>query len=324
MKVLVRADGGGAVGWGHLGRCAALADVLDACGVDVQWACRASDAVTRLVGRPPDVPLPGPPTMDRLPAEEADALATVAADADWLVIDHYGADVPYLEAIRRHTNARILLVDDHQHREGADLRLAPTQSPAPNTLTGAHFQLVHRCFSRAPQGLAREGWLIALGGADPRDDMARCLGAIGDLAPLTVLASDRIAARQDLDTLLATRKGPCTRIAWLEPEDLAVTLATSTAALVSASTLVWEAMATRTPVVALQTADNQCGVVDTLRSVGTPVFTDALAAAEALRLGLAALAPPDARLDGKGAWRVAKAMGVDADWSHELTSESDS
>lgn len=322
MKVVVRADGGGALGWGHLGRCAALAEVLLTCHVDVQWACRPSDAVARLIGRGPDLTLDGPPSMDTLPLEEAEIVAAFAEDADWIIIDHYGAETAYLQALRRRSRARILLVEDHQHRQGADLRLAPMQSPAPHTLTSAAYQPVRPCFSSAPQASARAGWVLALGGVDPRDDVAPCLRALGDLAPLTILASDAIAERQGLDTLLATRQGQCTRIPWLDPVDLAATFAASAGALVSASTLVWEAMATRTPVVALQTADNQRGVVEALRAVNVPVFTGAEDAGEALRLGLAALAPPGARLDGLGAWRVARAMGVEASWPEDLNWES--
>jgi UDP-2,4-diacetamido-2,4,6-trideoxy-beta-L-altropyranose hydrolase len=324
VKVVVRADGGGAVGWGHLGRCAALAEVLRACDVNVLWACRASEAVARLVGHAPDLTLIGAPTMAALPLEEAEALATFAEDADWIIVDHYGAETAYLETLRLGSRARILLVEDHQHRQGADLRLAPMQEPAPDTLTHATYQPVRLCFSSVPRDSAREGWLVALGGADPRDDMVQCIEALGDLAPLTILASDAIAERQGLDALLATRSGQCTRIPWLDPVELAATLATSTGALVSASTLVWEAMATHTPVVALQTADNQRGVVKALRAANIPVFTDATDAGEAMRLGLAALAPPAARLDGRGAWRVARAMGVEANGPLDLDSERDS
>ncbi|MDP6943884.1 MAG: hypothetical protein QF464_07000 [Myxococcota bacterium] len=313
MRVVFRADGGGRVGWGHLGRCAALAQVLTETGVEVAWACRAEPAVARLTGSPPALVLKGAPSMDTLPRAEAEAVGAFAKDADWVVVDHYGADDAYLAALRGETGARVMVFDDHQVRTQADLRLAPMQPEQPHTLAGAAYQPVRPCFYRVPSAPQREGWLLALGGADPHDDTSTCVRALDGGQPLCVVASDALATRQALDEAIAARRVDARRHAWLAPKALAECLAGCEAALVSASTLCWEALATGTPIVALQTANNQAGVVETLRQAGVPVFTDAGEASNALRLGLAARATSDARLDGLGAWRVAQAMGVQVD-----------
>ena len=307
MKVVIRADGGGSVGWGHLSRCAALAEVLSEAGVEVDWACRAEPSVQTLTGTTPALTLSGPPTLGALPASEAQVVSAFAADADWIIVDHYGADTAYLKGLRSQSSARVLLFEDHQVRGGADLRLAPTQESSPDTLTGAGFQVVRPCFSRTRTQTERRGWLLALGGADPRDDTAACVTELQSGPPLTVLASHTIAARQNLDQLL---RPPTQRVAWMPPEALAEAFATCESALVSASTLSWEALATGTPIVALQTADNQVGVARTLRDAGIPVFTSAKMATQALGDGLACLAQSDVQLDGRGAWRVARALGL--------------
>ena len=125
MKVVFRADGGGEVGWGHLGRSSALATVLSECGVVVTWACRPDKAVLRLVGRDPDLCLEGTPSFSPLPLTDAVALAAFAQGHDWIIIDHYGADAAYLAHLRRHCEAQLMVFDDHQSRHGVDLRLAP-------------------------------------------------------------------------------------------------------------------------------------------------------------------------------------------------------
>ena len=323
MRVVIRADGGGDVGWGHLGRSVALAEVLTACDVQVDWACRSDDAVIRLVGRSADLCLSGRPSFETLPRSEALALAAFAEGAEWLLVDHYGAGEAYLATLRQHCSAKLMVFDDHQKREGVDLRLAPMQDAAERTLAGASYQPVRACFSRALRSDAPQGWLLCLGGADPRDDTKRCIEALlRHKEALCVLASDAIAERQGLDALLAKSEGRAKRIAWLHAEELATTLASCHAALVSASTLSWEAMAARTPIVALKCADNQAGVARTLKAAAIPTFEDALEAAEGFAQGLARLPLAEARLDGLGAWRVAHAMGVKATWPNGLDLES--
>ena len=110
MKVVIRADGGGSVGWGHLSRCAALAEVLSEAGVEVDWACRAEPSVQTLTGTTPALTLSGPPTLGALPASEAHVVSAFAADADWIIVDHYGADTAYLKGLRSQISARVLLI----------------------------------------------------------------------------------------------------------------------------------------------------------------------------------------------------------------------
>jgi UDP-2,4-diacetamido-2,4,6-trideoxy-beta-L-altropyranose hydrolase len=307
VRIVIRADGGGSVGWGHLSRCAALAEVLFEGGVQVSWACRAASAVAQVTGAEPALTLPGSPTADALPSEEAAAVSAFASNADWILVDHYGADATYLETLRAESDARVLLFDDHLVRPGADLRLAPTQEASPDTLAGAAYQVIRPCFTRAQPEPQRRGWLLALGGADPGDHTSTCARELQSGPPLTVLASDAIAERQGLEEFLTP---PSRYVAWMAPEALARALASCEAALVSASTLSWEALATRTPIVALHTADNQVGVAATLREAGVPVFTNASEAARALNSGRACLPRSDSQIDGLGAWRVARALGV--------------
>ena len=276
MRVVIRADGGGDVGWGHLGRSVALAEVLTACDVQVDWACRSDDAVIRLVGRSADLSLSGRPSFETLPRSEALALAAFAEGAEWLLVDHYGAGEAYLATLRQHCSAKLMVFDDHQKREGVDLRLAPMQDAAERTLAGASYQPVRACFSSALRSDAPQGWLLCLGGADPRDDTKRCIEALPrHKEALCVLASDAIAERQGLDALLAKqgpsqadRPAPCRRAG----HDLSVVPGSLGE---REHTLVGSDGGTH-PDRRLKCADNQAGVARTLKAAAIPTFEDAL------------------------------------------------
>ena len=162
MRVLFRVDGGPAIGWGHVSRCVALAAALDQRGAEVLWSCRVEPGLSGLMDRPPEVPLPGQASFERLPLSEIEPIASAVGALDWVVVDHYGAQRDYVDALRAATGARVLLMDDHQVRHGADLRLAPMQPPADDALTGPEVLLMRDCFdpTRCPPTAGRSGLLI--------------------------------------------------------------------------------------------------------------------------------------------------------------------
>jgi len=309
----LRVDGGSAIGWGHLSRCAALASALEARDVTVSWACRAQEGLVNFTRREPEIALPGLPSFDALPMSEVDRLASEEPRFDWIVVDHYGASSAYVDALRARTGARVLLMDDHQVRAGADLRLAPMQGEALDTLSGPEYLLMRGCFDPVlcPPAPERSGVLICFGGADLAGDTRGALLALRGSTKLpetvTVIASDVLAERQGLDALIEELGPRVERLSWVDGPELAGRFARGASALVSSSVLAFEALAMGAPVVAIERVDNQRYHAATLRRLGVPLVQEI---GEAVRLVLNqhAVGLPLGQIDAGGADRVVTRM----------------
>lgn len=313
MRVLFRADGGPSIGWGHLSRCAALAAALAARGAAVTWACREAPGLVNFTSRAPEISMPGAPSFDDLPLSEVGRMVESGHRFNWIIVDHYGAQSEYLRELRLRTGARVLLMDDHQVRGGADLRLAPVQGPAPETLSGPEFLLMRDCFDpvRFPPSSARRGLLICFGGADHAKDTRGALEALASASdrptPITVVASDTLAERQDLDGLIRELGSDVQRLAWIGGEEMAERFSATGSALVSSSVLAFEALAMGAPVVAIEGVDNQRNHAATLRRLGVHSVQEIEEAVDLL-LGHGAVALPLGQIDALGAGRVAAHM----------------
>ena len=313
MRVLFRVDGGSSIGWGHVSRCAALAAALEARAATVTWACREEPGLVNLTGRAPDVLIPGEASFDDLPLSEVARIVERGVRFDWIVVDHYGAQTDYLKELRVQTGARVLLMDDHEVRGGADLRLAPMQPPAPDTLSGPEFLLMRACFDpvRFPPAATREGLLICFGGADHAKDTRGALEALASASmrpvPITVIASDIVAERQDLDGLIRELGSDVQRLSWIDGEEMAERFSATASALVSSSVLAFEALTMGAAVVAIERVDNQRNHAATLRRLGVHSVQE-IEEAVGLVLSQEAVALPLAQIDALGAGRVAAHM----------------
>ena len=313
MRVLFRVDGGPAIGWGHVSRCVALAADLVGRGAQVIWACRAEPGLSGLMDRPPEVSLPGQASFEPLPVSEIEPIVSAVGAIDWVVVDHYGAQQDYLDALRVGTGAKILLMDDHQIRPGADLRLAPMQPSARDALTGPEYLLMRDCFdpARSPQSMDRSGLLICFGGADHAHHTRSALEALvacgGRPTPITVIASDVLAERQGLDALIQTLGPDVERLAWIDGSEMASRFGVVACALVSSSVLAFEALAMGAHVVSVESVDNQRYHAQTLRRLGVPSVQES---DEAVRLAVGgrAVSLPEGQIDAQGAGRVALRM----------------
>ncbi len=307
MRAVIRCDAGRELGLGHAMRCRTLASSLKASGWQVDWACRASAELLQVLGRHPDLSLPGEPSFAPLPSSEAELLGNFARGADWVVVDHYGADTAWLTRLREAgRGAQILLLDDHQTRDGADLRLAPMQPHSPHTLSGLEYLMLRApfCGMRNHPAQPRSGFVICIGGTDPqhltRAAVEQLITLGGQLPELTVLSGDTL-----LDSLLTRWPVPARRHTWLDADPLARLLAQTQAALVATSGVAFEALAMGTPIVGLQWADNQTQHAQRLLEAGIPVTPNVQMSATLLHRGCAVAA----RLsDGGGVKRVVQAM----------------
>ncbi|GAA6189545.1 UDP-2,4-diacetamido-2,4,6-trideoxy-beta-L-altropyranose hydrolase [Litorivita sp. NS0012-18] len=222
MRLLIRADGDGRIGGGHIMRCLSLADAARAAGHEVtflmidagggmaDWVRAAEHGLILM----PTQSMPAQSAADagggggaagpdgyadwlRQPWQqdaERSALEALRVQADWVILDHYGIDRRWVAALRaRVPEVRLMAFDDLDDRAlGADLLLdqtrlgaAPRRHRALARLSGPHFALLRPEFAAArPAALARRG-----------GEIGRILIAPGmmDAAGLAPLALDAVA-----------------------------------------------------------------------------------------------------------------------------------
>jgi spore coat polysaccharide biosynthesis predicted glycosyltransferase SpsG len=254
LRVAVfRLEFGGATGWGHLARCAALAAELKRRGwTCVLWSDGALERVPADLRKPFDtVRRAGPTWFNDAPR------------AGWLVIDHYGVDDATLHRLRG--SSQLLVIDDEAKRrlDAADLilntRLGLAVSPyasGPRTLLGERFALL-RPGLLAPSAIEADlpagvqPVLVMLGGTDPRGLTSVALDALADVdargfAPVVIGATAQLS-RFSASIPLAAIDAP-TLAAWARVCRFAISAAGGT---------LYELALLRLPFVAIVAAENQ-------------------------------------------------------------------
>lgn len=111
--LVVRADGGGSIGAGHISRCASVAEEFRARGGEVVFAVSNDTSAVQVIRRGfRSVTLSG----DRLELSVKDgaALARLAVRerASSILVDSYAADYGFYESLRDLSDARIAAIDD--------------------------------------------------------------------------------------------------------------------------------------------------------------------------------------------------------------------
>ena len=273
--------------------------------------------------------------------DAADTLkALEGSPVDWLVTDHYGLDARWHRALRPQAG-RILAIDDLADREqAADLLLdqnlgraaADYDGLVPATcqrLIGLQFALLREEFSRwRPTSLQRQRHrlqhlMISLGGVDADNASGRVLQALAacalpDIEAITLVLGPAAPHREALETLLERYPHPVNLQVGIN--NMAERLATTDLVIGAAGSSAWERCCLGVPSLMLVLAENQVplaralaeqGAALTLPAAQDPGFDAALGAI--LDRATAALpAMQDqaaALLDGRGAARVAAAMG---------------
>lgn len=339
LSAAFRLEFGGASGWGHLARCAALAAELK----QRRWFCvlwtdgdlaRAPADLRNAF----DVVLPaGAHWLEQPPA--------AITAADWIVVDHYGADDGALEQLRGGIDAAsparssLLAIDDEARRQlaAASLILNPRlglsaspYAPAVPTLLGERYALL-RPGLRAPEPIEAPfshdatGVLIVLGGTDPLGLTATAIDALAAIdprrfVPVVVRAHavrEAPAIRRALDQFAAS--------VWLEALDAAALAGWARQcryAISAAGGTLYELAFLNLPFVAIVVAENQQPFAAQVSArwrlpviagaVRTPEITAAFAELTR-RFPNESRSGPRARfaeIDGNGAARVADAMAA--------------
>jgi len=309
MRVVIRAAGGPRRGFGHLVRCARLAEAL---GVRPVLSVRGGREARRVAARLGHRVVGG--TAAQVLAREA---------PDLVVVDdpNRAAAERWCRAARRHRTPVASVHDLGLGRCDSDLEIDGSIRPlrgrrAGRTLAGPRYAVLDPALAalrgrrRAP---ATPRVLIALGG--------------GARAGLAWKLGRQIAGRRpDVDVRVAggfVAAPPRTAMAnlrWLPPADgLARELAASTVALVAGGVTLYEACCLGVPAVAAAVVDRQRPTIRAFAAQGAAI--DAGSARRGARAVQAVLALLDdtgrrrtlgrrarARIDGRGIWRVAEAL----------------
>jgi UDP-2,4-diacetamido-2,4,6-trideoxy-beta-L-altropyranose hydrolase len=337
MRVAIRADASGSIGWGHVKRCLALAQALRAAGAELRFHCAASDIDVAALVR-------GGGFAFTTLADALDAEAMVAALADWppavLVVDHYRLAAPWHEAVRAATGAAIAVIDDLADRPlAADLvidhnpvpdgaaKYGPVLTRPARLCTGPAYALldaVYREHARCVVGDAVRSIAIFMGGSDPDDHSTlawrACREQAGWSGPIEIASTSSNPHLPALRRLAAADAG--LRLC-IDQAHLADFHGRNDLQIGAGGGALWERCCLGVPTLALICAENQRQSVPWLAAAGVVEAFEAIGADAALiaplgRTIAALVAAPQRRLelqrralawvDGRGAERAAAAV----------------
>lgn len=275
MTVVVRADAGVDLGVGHIVRCSAL---LQRLGVGPDSAVLLTRSVTPTVHQMVDEIGWQLRLLGDQVDEVADAAATLKVldefrDVDLLVVDHYSLGASWEQAVRGGVE-RLVVIDDLADRpHSCDLLIDPTLSDNraagyrelvdedATLLLGPAYALLSPEYDHLAPG-ARNGeihsWLVYLGGAIGRDDLATLLTAFQSLddseSSITVVLG-RAFARAETVKILAESLPRVSVVEWTDrmPE----LLLAADCAIGATGGAQWERCAAGLPTLTVLTADNQ-------------------------------------------------------------------
>jgi UDP-2,4-diacetamido-2,4,6-trideoxy-beta-L-altropyranose hydrolase len=330
MRVVVRADGGAALGMGHVMRCLALAERLGERGAAVTFLTREEPAALARIAAHGCEVVALPPREDGAADVAAVLERAAASGARAAVVDLQGFPGEAQARIRA-AGLRLTVLDDMGGRGfEADVVLNPNvdarrdaYAVAPHTrlLLGPRYALLRRAFverAAAPPA-AGARLLITMGGGDADNGTLRALQEADGLdahVTLDVLLGAAFPHGETVETAARRARHPV-RI-HPDPRDPAALMAAATVALSAAGTTCLELAHLGVPAVLLVLADNQAGNAAGLARAGCAVsLGDAgRLSGPALREKLGALlSDPERRarmgalgrelVDGAGAARVA-------------------
>ena len=207
MKVLVRADASNQIGSGHVMRCLALVDGMRPQASDVHFVCR------QLPGEMHGLIEAQGFRCSLLPADQSDSDLSLDQDrdaertlalsgtVDWTIVDHYGIDNNWEQAMRPHCR-RLMVIDDLVDRaHDCDVLLDQSFGRKPEdyeplvradcrVLAGTDFALLrpefaaHRAatLARREEGADIHHVLVSMGGFDPDNKALEVLEALAGTA----------------------------------------------------------------------------------------------------------------------------------------------
>ena len=278
MIVLVRADATAAMGTGHVMRCAALGMRLMARGATAHFVCAGLNAelgkwlIDRNFGL---TSLPHPDAFGwRKDVAATGEVARRLGHIDLLIVDHYGLEQQWEQAIRPYV-CRILVIDDLANRnhdcdylldqnlrDDSILRYARCVPHGSQQFLGPQYALLRPEFDEADLERTRDGnvahLLVFFGGTDPGDQTLKVLDALralGQMAPRSVLVLGPAHPHRDI---VYERAAGLAGVQVLDATDqMARLIAQADLALGTCGVAAWERCALGLPALVVVTAENQ-------------------------------------------------------------------
>jgi UDP-2,4-diacetamido-2,4,6-trideoxy-beta-L-altropyranose hydrolase len=277
MHVLFRTDASAAIGTGHVMRCIALAQAMHDTGDEVAFVSlgleeRLNQEKLHTI------------RISAAPYSKEDARETAwhakKIGMEWVVVDGYGFDAHYQQALKEE-GLQILFLDDFGHADSycADIVLNQNvsaredlyQKRTPNIrlLLGPQYALLRREFCawkerrNARTGPVRN-LLVTFGGADPENVTTKVIRALARTAytgSVTVVAGTSNPHLQDLKQLAAPFK---TIRLITDARDMSALMAEADLAIAAGGTTSWELLFMGVPFLTGTFAENQVKVAEAL------------------------------------------------------------
>lgn len=298
MKVYFRVDSSLDIGSGHVTRCLALAHMLQNYGNVVVFVMRpqAGDMCGYIANHGFNVERLPQPNEWLIPKNTADYQAwlqvpllqdaedflSVAADADLVLIDHYGINADWESVIKSRISCHLVAIDDLVREHHADLIIDQTLGRTANEykrklqhsvfLTGTSYALLNRRFSELhPVALEKERTpkthrlLLTMGAVDNPNGTLQVLKALSHLETLidtTVLLSPH-APHFDSVVLFSEQNSDwVTHIPF--SHDMAALMLEHTVGIGAPGSTSWERSCMGLPSIVVPLADNQRDICQNL------------------------------------------------------------
>lgn len=352
MRVAVRVDASAEIGTGHLKRCLSLAQAILEVGGDVAfvWRDHGLDCRSQIeAGRCLSLRLPGPVGHARIAggpihaawagvSAEHDVADTVAIlkfwRPDWLIVDHYGFDAAWHNAVKNALGCHLTVIDDLgdrpvqadtlvDHNPDPDHRVKyeASGSRIGRLLGGARFALLGARYRdlrpiAINEGVGSIG--VFMGGVDAGNhsmlalSACRAAGFEGKIEVATTSANPHLA-----ELHLAVAGDPNASL-MMDVPSLAEFFSSHDIQIGAGGGATWERCRAGVPALVVATAPNQTVVTAALRDAGAALTLDApshdyvrervamLLDDHALRASLAERARN--LVDGRGCQRVVLSM----------------
>jgi len=329
MHLTVRADGGPEIGYGHLVRSGALAEILLDRGHAVTYATTTPEYITDVC--PDAVETVQLPSRDN-PRPFTEWLNT--ANVDLVFTDAYPVNTDYQRAIRERVPLAVLQ-DDARHAVCADVFTNGNLyaealdydyvGDVPELCLGPSYALVRAeirelAAQDPPWRDPPERAIVTMGGSDMTDQTPTALRAFDgfDLQVDAIVGPGFSETQEQTIRAVAEDVSADVRVS-RDPDDLVKRMFQADFAVSTASSTTYELLALGTPIVSAPVADNQDPIATALRTRDAAAVLERGAGKSAFRRAIEEyVTDPSFRrkrrelgqnlVDGRGAERVANVM----------------
>lgn len=298
MKVYFRVDASVHIGSGHVMRCLSLAEELQKQVNDVIFVMRpqAGDLCDYTENRGFKVKRLPKPLKVVIPKNTADYQAwlqvnlmvdvedflLVAADADLVIVDHYGIDAFWEEIVKIRTSCKLVAIDDLVRSHNADLIIDQTLSRKQNeyraisdksiVLSGEEYALLKNEFHTLRSSVKKKVMpnqnhklLLTMGGTDNFNATLKVLEALScrkKTIQTTVLLSNRAPHFNSVASFSKKNLSWLTHIPF--SDNMAALMLEHTLAIGASGTTSWERACIGLPSIIIPLAENQLEICHNL------------------------------------------------------------